>query len=845
MIITDIKLENFGGHALLDCKDINAQVVGIVGPNGQGKSTLLAGIKWGVSGKLKNTADTYMRHGGVHGPANLELAFQKNGEGGEIKRRINKSGQTRALKWGPDEKPKTSSAEVDAIMGDILGADKRSVIECVFVPQGGLQDLLFEDPATREKQFQRMIGCAHFETVANNAKTIAAQLKQDYSDVTAQIEAAHLEVQELAGRRDALERTVGPDQTARLAEGAALRVDLLRLSKAQGVAEMRSQEFQALLRSHAAFGGTPQAVLTAIQTRLGEFNYTVSSTRQVLTIGQDAMRAFQELQQLVTQYQGALNALAGATQRMQGLEDCSVALQQTRNDWTAARDALQAAQTAAAIRQRLKEVQEATAKAEADLFSVQSHPLNAEKLAQMEVDVQSAEQDAELQMLRVRIPVLQGLAKVGGDVAGHCPVCESEFQMNRQVLSELIATLEQKLQGKIKHITTLQNCLKVGRAERVSHLQNIAGLESKVRELQGEHGRLSVQVEAHKDVPQDLTAHQTRMAALLVEGQRLNALQEAYNTANGGLKEAQAAVTLWVSHPRAQEIGAWTAHLQTDPQAMQAAYQGMNEQAALALAEFEQAQTKQRALAAELQVLLKAQADDEAARAELTDALVNQPKTTIDISNLDQQMAELQVLQSARLEALARLDEVLGNIRSRQTTLERLAAVQAKNQKIEQGIKDMEELGAAFSREGIARKYLDDVFGDVLEACTGQLLTFGTDFRIRKAEGILAFEFRRHGDPEGFWMPQSLMSGGQKVRMAIAFLMALQQVVLPDVGLLVLDEPTTHLDAEGREGLRDLLMALPAILKNREAQVWVCDHSPDIRPAFQRCIDLTPKEVMA
>lgn len=844
MIITDIKLENFGGHALLDCKDINAQVVGIVGPNGQGKSTLLAGIKWGVSGKLKNTADTYMRHGGVHGPANLELAFQKNGEGGEIKRRINKSGQTRALKWGPDEKPKTSSAEVDAIMGDILGADKRSVIECVFVPQGGLQELLFEDPATREKQFQRMIGCAHFETVANNAKTIAAQLKQDYSDVTAQIEAAHLEVQELAGRRDALERTVGPDQTARLAEGAALRVDLLRLSKAQGVAEMRSQEFQALLRSHAALGGTPQAVLDAMWSKQNELNLEVTAATQRLTAKQQEQQSFQELRQLVQQYQTAQASSSAAEQRMVGLTDQSAALQKARTDWSTARDALTTAQTVMTVRQRHAEVLASLTRAKEELQNMPP-PVSEDTLLQLASEVAKAEADESLQILQVRIPVLKSLAQTGAETAGHCPVCEGQFQMNREVLADLIRVSEQTLSQKQAAITLLRRTLNAEQTKRTAHLQDVAVRESTVRTLQNEVDVMAVQVAAHQSVVVDVVNLQRTIDALLVEGQRLAGAQEAFNTANGACEQARAVLVSWSTSLRFQEVDAWTKHLSLEPNAMVAASQLKSDEIEQIKRELEGLKLSQSTHSGTYLELQKAWKDDEAARAELTAALANQPKTTIDISNLDQQMAELQTLQSARLEALARLDEVLGNIRSRQATLERLAAVQAKNQKIEQGIKDMEELGAAFSREGIARKYLDDVFGDVLEACTDQLLTFGTDFRIRKAEGILAFEFRRHGDPEGFWMPQSLMSGGQKVRMAIAFLMALQQVVLPDVGLLVLDEPTTHLDAEGREGLRDLLMALPAILKNREAQVWVCDHSPDIRPAFQRCIDLTPKEVAA
>jgi len=102
----------------------------------------------------------------------------------------------------------------------------------------------------------------------------------------------------------------------------------------------------------------------------------------------------------------------------------------------------------------------------------------------------------------------------------------------------------------------------------------------------------------------------------------------------------------------------------------------------------------------------------------------------------------------------------------------------------------------------------------------------------------LSFDFARVDDVTNYVMHQDQLSGGQRVALSIAFLLAVQQLVVPDIGFLVLDEPSLHLDEKSRNDLKDLLVGLSEQLRNSEAQVFVVDHSPDLRPAFQRLIQL-------
>ena len=87
-------------------------------------------------------------------------------------------------------------------------------------------------------------------------------------------------------------------------------------------------------------------------------------------------------------------------------------------------------------------------------------------------------------------------------------------------------------------------------------------------------------------------------------------------------------------------------------------------------------------------------------------------------------------------------------------------------------------------------------------------------------------------------MDQCKLSGGQRVRASVAFLLAVQSLVIPDVGLLMLDEPSMHLDQESQENLRDLISNLAESLRREEKQLVVVDHCPVLMPAFRRVITL-------
>ena len=82
------------------------------------------------------------------------------------------------------------------------------------------------------------------------------------------------------------------------------------------------------------------------------------------------------------------------------------------------------------------------------------------------------------------------------------------------------------------------------------------------------------------------------------------------------------------------------------------------------------------------------------------------------------------------------------------------------------------------------------------------------------------------------------LSGGQRVRLSLAFILAVQQLIVSDLGFVTLDEPSTHLDEEGVDSLCNLLEKVRDVFADSEHQLWVCDHNPKLESAFDTIVKL-------
>lgn len=110
---------------------------------------------------------------------------------------------------------------------------------------------------------------------------------------------------------------------------------------------------------------------------------------------------------------------------------------------------------------------------------------------------------------------------------------------------------------------------------------------------------------------------------------------------------------------------------------------------------------------------------------------------------------------------------------------------------------------------------------------------FGRPFWV-EADADLTFVAHKPGVPPH---AAGLLSGGQKMVLAVAFWNAVASMYQADVGMLVLDEPTANLDAANVAGLAEAMAAFTGAVRGRRQLIMVT-HADALRPAFDQVVTL-------
>ena len=163
----------------------------------------------------------------------------------------------------------------------------------------------------------------------------------------------------------------------------------------------------------------------------------------------------------------------------------------------------------------------------------------------------------------------------------------------------------------------------------------------------------------------------------------------------------------------------------------------------------------------------------------------------------------------------------------------------AQNEDKQRLIDDLTVVKQLLMRNGVPLAFMNDVFTKITGMVQEMLQCMGANFSVLPdPDRPCSFVFVRTDNDSQFEMMQEQLSGGQAIRLALALLLSCQQVILPEVGLLVLDEPSSHIDSEGVENMRDLFLSMQSILRNSDMQVVMVDHNEKLMVAFDKMIQI-------
>ena len=184
-----------------------------------------------------------------------------------------------------------------------------------------------------------------------------------------------------------------------------------------------------------------------------------------------------------------------------------------------------------------------------------------------------------------------------------------------------------------------------------------------------------------------------------------------------------------------------------------------------------------------------------------------------------------------------RLNRLFGELKGTEENLKRLEEKKGELEKVRRSLAKVRD--SLFILQKVQesvhpeRGFLKDVrtmlLPRIAHYCKEFFEAFDFEFGDLFISEDLSVEFGMPG--QGTMLIEDL-SGGQQVAFALALRFAMARNFSQSMELLVLDEPTVHLDAQRRMGLTELLLKL----KSRIPQMLIVTHDPELEVAGDRVI---------
>lgn len=837
---------DIGRHRRLH-KKIKGNVLGLWGVSGTGKSTFLQLVEWLLNGSIKTRNNDpigeFIRNNEAEdikkmtGMAKLTV----DGKPLQITRSQSRSGSgTREVKWdlvdGKWKDTETSAAGAAKLIADLVGANQKAVSSIVFIRQGEFGKLFSGLDTDRREFFVRLLMLGHLEKIAGVIDTYRKQMAvTDLSTLKDQAETAYrqaVDFFELAEGELSRLKSYSKEIAGSIALGGLLDARATRegdLADATAALNAGLAPSGLTLAGFPAFEESTELELTRLRDALAK---TIAA-RQALA-GLLSQRS--ELQSSIT----AGEAWLEKSKQHRDLTTRLVALDGSK-DAADPRIEIATIDRLVADRRELSELAAALPSLAADF--VQGREL-AERLDNEHAALVLAEAEAVSNQRRTASDLQHAIA-LRASLEGHdsqqCQVCGSDHP-DKGFLDRAIATLEVSVEGAMvvtNKVTATQRDLaeKQGPARQTAATlkatidRNVAAMNRLMEsltdarddaDLATRRGELLAEVNVY-DENQTLRRHLVSQIGTIQLGSHTYTEEDVSNNRS---KHSGINAMISMTTP-SDEIEATERRLREEGTTLRSNLDRLTTLVAARNKAFEAESASKAAL-----------------QNKVTELSASAPFLMSTISKAGVMTRQLvsETLEDFR-ERHSRFDVQSGVLTSATTTMNNASStlqelelrIAEQKGRITIG-NELKAVREAFLPTGITTDYLTHQFERIAVAAQDHLAQMSADFMVISSEkSPLSFDFVMLNEPNASWLGQNRMSGGQQVKLAIAVLLAIHELVIPQVGLLVLDEPSTHLDADSRVALAEVLRDIGA---RGNFQLIVCDHSPELRAAYTDEIEL-------
>lgn len=215
MIVQRITLRNFRRFKQLDLADLPVGLIGVVGENGSGKSTILEAVGWALYGTYALTGRTDkegVKTQGASADENCEvtLEFEMAGDTYKIIRRLQGKrviAQSFVYKNGGDQAVAEREDGVNAYISRLFGMDRGTFFSSVFARQKELDLLTSQDPSERQKIIRRLLHIDLIDSALQEIRrdcSLKQQMAGNLKEMLVDVTVVTKEIEELLNKKQSV-----------------------------------------------------------------------------------------------------------------------------------------------------------------------------------------------------------------------------------------------------------------------------------------------------------------------------------------------------------------------------------------------------------------------------------------------------------------------------------------------------------------------------------------------------------------------------------------------------------------------------------------------------------------
>ena len=742
MKIKKITLNNFGIHRSLEFNTDSKPIIGLLGKNGSGKSTILDAVKYGLTGEIEGKIEDAVTVGAEKGF--VELLIDKDGEEIKLKREVGKSSKKELYR---NNKKVTSAKDIELAIEDLLAVDKNAMSNACFLKQGSLNELLFGTDSSREKLFIKLVNLSFCEKYAAIIDKKIQSVQSGVEDLQVLLDEVNTQRMDAVANKELLEKEL------------SRTVDFSKILEAIDEHLLITSDLETI---ESDLQKTTLEVSTC-KSELGSIflGFNVKSRSELET----------KLQKLREDYE----KLVGDKRDLIEQKNIKVKYDKSLEELTSTRK----------------------------LIDVKKENLNT----------------IELQIKDLILP-----------------------DINVESISSKLAVITDKLQKRGEWLS-----LQHRQCEAIDNICVNCGLELKnapspdqMEKFREEFERdigvkfeledqLKEQKEKYEQYENTKNNLNSTKDILLAE---LKLLEENFQKVTNNIQELIGGAS--VEDP-SLEITKLSENLESIKSTIQRCESSVSKVIEL----------DTKISTSELLIVGKSKSLNlKYTKIKSIKETINSELVALDMESfigLDESKLKLEITEQnkSRIEFQGRLKEaniLLSNFNTKHSNLKQRVEENKDRLRLVEELKDIKHI---LSKKGLPRQFIDHKFDKLVNLTSNNLTILNSDFTVTKdTEKFLSFLFERFDGQDHVVLPMNRLSGGQKVRLCIAFLLAVQQELVPEVGFQTFDEPSTHLDEDGVERLCNMFKGLQDLLRCVNHQVWICDHNPLLEESFNKTLRL-------